>query len=216
LLRGDHLACKGGVTPDECLAIDPHPQCTPFRSVDYCAPDESFQTYITTRSRFVRDFPEGSHWFHHLENKLAGYKVSAALGLNPPKIYNCSNEILHLDQGFTPPGDEVGFVIRATDQHSSKGVYVLPHGLPGREYNLGIDMTAADVIADMMALGVTRYIIEEYVSGKGTKIFPMEYKLHMIGGEVASINVVANRGESCACKFFVIMLSLSWNRAPSF
>jgi hypothetical protein len=216
LLRGDQLACKAGVTPEECLAIDPHPQCTPFFSVDYCALDESFQTYITARSRFVRDNPEGSHWFHHLENKLAGYKVSAALGLNPPKVYSCSNDIFDLADGFTPPGNDAGFVIRATNQHSSKGVFVFPDGFTGLEKTLGLYMSPADVIADLTALGVTSYIVEEYIPGKGNKTLPMEYKFHMIGGEVASINVVANRGESCACKLYTTWtLLLDLNCAPA-
>lgn len=156
------------------------------------------------RSRFVRENLEGLHWFHHLENKLAGYKVLAALGLNPPKIYSCSNNVSALADGFTAPGDEksAGFVIRATNLHSSKGVYVFPDGFAGPEKTLGIDMSPADVIADLTTYNVTSYVIEEYVPGEGNRTFPMEYKFHMIGGEVASINVVANRGESCACKLY--------------
>jgi hypothetical protein len=122
--------------------------------------------------------------------------------LNPPKIYSCSNNITALTDGFVPPGDDAGFVIRATSLHSSKGVYVYPNGFAGDEKTLGTAMAPADVIADLMTYNVTSYIIEEYVPGKGNSTFPMEYKFHMIGGEVASINVVANRGESCACKFF--------------
>lgn len=199
MLVGEQTGCRAGNSPKECADLEPHPRCTPFRSIDYCALDESFQSYIAARTQLVTKSPEklGNYWFSNLENKLAGYKVAAGLGLNPPKIIDCSNSLEEL-KTFPGPTDGSGFVVRATSLHSNKGIYVFPNGFDDLELIRDMKMSADDVQVDMKTLGVTSYIVEKYISGPS--VFPTEYKFHMIGGAVASINVVANRGEDCACK----------------
>ena len=197
MLAGEQSGCRAPeAKADLCTNSKVHPQCTPFRSVDYCPVDESFQTYITKRTQIAKEYPEklGNYWFDKLENKLAGYKVAASLGLNPPKIYKCSNDLGEL----TAP-TKGGFVVRATSLHSNKGIYVFPKGFEGKELIRNVEMGATDVASDLKSLGVTNYVIEEYIANSGD--FPMEFKFHMIGGSVASINVVANRGDDCSCKF---------------
>lgn len=198
MLAGEQSGCRSGNLLKQCADVKPHPQCTPFRSIDYCPDEESFQTYITKRTSIVKTAPEklGKHWFHHLEDKLAGYKVAASLGLNPPEIFDCSNDINDLVE--FQPSTKGGFVVRATSLHSNKGVYVFPDGFGGKELIRGVGMKAEDVKTELENLKVKSYVIEEYVQSKG--VLPMEFKFHMIGGSVASINVVANRGEDCACK----------------
>jgi hypothetical protein len=201
MLAGEQTACIVGITPPGCTS-DPKPKCTPYRSVDYCPIDESFQTYIQRRTSFVRkNLPEISAdgvWFHHLEDKLAGYKVAAALGLNPPKIHFCTNNVSSLVDYNAAAAGLNGFVVRATDLHSNYGIYVLPNGFNGKESIRGIEMSAQDVVLDLTTLGATTVIIEDYVGSEVS--LPVEVKFHMFNGEVGSINVVSNRGTECACK----------------
>mmetsp|Transcript_3881 Transcript_3881/g.6489 ORF Transcript_3881/g.6489 Transcript_3881/m.6489 type:complete len:2423 (+) Transcript_3881:72-7340(+) len=195
ILSGEATACKVlGETSDSCL-VDPKPFCTPFRSVDHCA--ESFQSNIQRRTSFVKNHPinEDGIWFHHLDDKLAGYKVAASLGLNPPKIHYCTDDVSSLSDNV-PPGT-IGFVVRATGLHSNDGVFVLPDGFGGKELISGMNMTAQDIELHLSALSVKNVVIEEYVGSSDT--LPLEVKFHMFAGEVGSVNVVANRGSECAC-----------------
>ncbi|KAI2501576.1 hypothetical protein MHU86_12900 [Fragilaria crotonensis] len=200
MLAGEQTACVPGITPPGCTA-DPRPKCTPYRSVDYCPVNESFQSYIQKRTSFVRnnlqDLMDEGIWFHNLEDKLAGYKVAASLGLNPPKIHFCTNNVSELlDFNKTAAGMQ-GFVVRATDLHSNYGIYALPNGFNGKEFIRGVDMTAQDVVLDLTALGAKTVIIEDYVGSEVS--LPVEVKFHMFNGQVGSINVVTNRGTECAC-----------------
>lgn len=211
MLLGEQTGCKVFGAPSGCPS-DPKPKCTPFRSVDYCPTDESFQTYIQARSSFVAESPAAvdntGYWFPHLDDKLASYKVSAALGLNPPTIYHCTDDMSTI-KTFEPPAGVNGFVVRATDLHSNFGIYVLPNGFGQPELISGVNMTAADIEADMSKLSSEKVVIEEYVGASDS--LPMEFKFHMFDGQVASVNVVANRGSSCACKFenYVDILAFS-------
>jgi hypothetical protein len=156
--------------------------------------------HIQTRAYFVENHLDevvaAGYWFHTLDDKLSAYKVAASLGLNPPQVYFCSIDVHALSE-FIPPQN--GFVIRATDQHSNKGVYVLPNGFNSMELLRGIVMTVEDIISDLSALKAKKIIVEEVV-GSG-KALPNEYKFHVFDGEVASISIVANRGTECQCKF---------------
>lgn len=196
--------------PTTCDSDGPAPQCTPYRSVANCPVDESFQTYIQSRFKLVeqdRDaIASSGYWFPYLDDKLAAYKFTASIGLRPPEIYSCSSVLSSL-LSFKPTDSAVqGFVIRATDRHSNHGVYVLPEGFGGNEIIRGIDMSAEDVISDLKTMGVTKFVVEEYV-GSSTRL-PMEFKFHMFEGKVASINVVANRGSDCACKYYIAIAPL--------
>jgi hypothetical protein len=152
---------------------------------------------------YTKEKPEalGDYWFSALEDKLAAYKFSTAIGLKPPEIYGCYPDNAEAQlASFVPDAGVEGFVVRATDLHSNFGIYVLPTGFGGREIIRDMTMTAADIIADLKKMGAKNIVIEEYV-GSANEL-PMEFKFHMFNGKLASINVVANRGsEECACKY---------------
>lgn len=133
---------------------------------------------------------------------MVAYKVSDALGLHPPKIYHCTDDIKTI-LTFEPPSGVTGFVVRATDLHSNVGIYVLPNGFSQRESLSGMNMTAIDIEAELSKHSDAQggvLLIEEYV-GTQQQELPMEFKFHMFDGKVGSVNVVANRGSDCACKF---------------
>lgn len=197
MLLGEQTACFGADS-DSCQG-SPKPQCTPYRSVDYCDVDRSFQTYIQKRTAFVKSNlspSDDSIWFHHLDDKLAGYNVAASLGLNPPKIYFCTDDVETV-ANFVPPDGATGFVVRATDLHNNHGVYVLPSGFGSKELIRGVVMSAKDVAMHLSSLSAEKVIIEEYVGD--AEALPLEIKFHMFNGKVGSINVVANRATECAC-----------------
>lgn len=146
----------------------------------------------------------GGWWFHFLNDKLAGHVFSARGGYNPPKIIFCS-----IDEGFgtqtgidtfvpTQAENETGFVVRATTVHSSKGVYVLPDGFGGIELLRNITMTREDIRTNLMMVGADTIVIEEFVGGEDGRL-PTEFKFHMFGDEIGSINVVRGAGTDCAC-----------------
>lgn len=179
------------------------------RSPDFCSPDVSFPTLISTRTSIVGtsrvELEEDSWWFHHLDDKVAGYIYAAARGLNPPKIYFCSFDIQNgLDEFATEiavsSGADFsdGFVVRATHLHSSKGIYALPHGFGGIELIRGINMSLADIKTDLVTIGGTKLVIEQYISGHDD-LLPVEYKFHVLGGKVGAVNILFGRGTDCAC-----------------
>lgn len=205
MLAEERTACKVAEAPDECVA-DPKPHCTPFRSVDHCSKDESFQTYIQSRTSYAKanadEVQKEKYWFREIEDKMSSYKLSASLGLNPPKIYECSTDVSTLSEFVVPKG-VAGFVIRATDLHSNSGIYVLPSGFGGLELIRDVEMGASDIESDLLKMNVKKFVIEEYV-GSETAL-PMEFKFHMFNGKVGSINVVANRGGNCACEYVILL-----------
>lgn len=174
----------------------------PYRSVAYCAEDESFQTYIQKRTTAVKTSPQGlgdNYWFPSLDEKLAAYKVSAELGLNPPKIYECTDDIDSIADFKAADG----FVVRAKDLHSNYGVYVFPKGYGAIELIRDQVLDAQEVILDLKRMNASSVLIEQYVGSDDQ--LPFELKFHMFptpnGPEVGSINVVANRhSDECACK----------------
>jgi len=102
---------------------------------------------------------------------------------------------------FSPPVSG-GFVIRATNLHGGKGVYVFPYGFDGIELLSGATMSVQDVATHLATDGAEKIIVEEYIEGSdGAGSLPTEYKAHVINGMVESINVVYNRGNGggCAC-----------------
>lgn len=131
-----------------------------------------------------------------MDDKIASYVYSAASGLNPPNILDCAFDIMAgLDEFAARSG---GFVIRATDLHSTKGIYVLPEGFNGVELIRGMNMTLMDVKTDLDLLGATKLILEEYVAGPND-LLPVEYKFHVFDGEIGSINIFYGRGTDCNC-----------------
>lgn len=191
----------------------PKPQCTPYRSPDYCADAVSFPSLIAKRRDFVfsrtNEFRKliinssngaapGGWWFPFLDDKLAGHVFARGGGYNPPKIYSCSPDGI---DAFTPTqaASETGYVVRATTFHSSKGVYVLPDGFGGIELLRNITMTREDIRTNLIMDRATgSIVIEEFIGGDDGKL-PIEFKFHMFGDEIGSINVAYGKGTDCAC-----------------
>lgn len=201
LLKGKN-ACVDVSQIEECSVFGSAPTCMPYRSTAFCAEDESFPSYIQKRFLAVKNDPQdltGNYWFPALDEKLAAYKFSASLGLNPPKLYECTDDIYSIES-FS---DADAFVVRAKDLHSNYGVYVFPKGFDNIEVIRDQTMSAFDVINDLRKMNVTSVLIEQYVGSDDG--LPLEFKFHMFptprGPEVGSVNVVANRhSESCACE----------------
>ena len=147
------------------------------------------------------------YWFHHLEDKTAQYVFSATEGFRAPRIYFCTSDGPGGINDYTPT--TTGFVIRATNLHSSHGIYVLPDGYGSIELLNDKQMTLSDVKADLERLGATDILVEEYIPGFGDTRLPTEYKVHAFNGEIGSFNVVLNRGTDCACWAEV---DENWNR----
>lgn len=191
------------VEQNECSAAS-GPLCTPFRSLEYCDVRHSFPSRIRTRTDFIQgkqsQLDSEGWWFHNLDDKMAGYVYAAEGGYNAPQIYFCTSDILGgLEEFNTTNPVGRGFVIRATGQHSSQGVYALPDGFGGIEKLRGFAMSLEDVQTDLLdVVGAEGLVIEEYVIGPGGEL-PTEYKFHMFNGEVGSISVVSGRGTSCGC-----------------
>jgi hypothetical protein len=91
-------------------------------------------------------------------------------------------------------------VIRATNLDGSFGTFVFPEGFGERELLSGLELTAEDVIDTLSTLQADKVLVEEYFPGDEADTLPTEYKVHVINGEIASINVVYARGaEHCGC-----------------
>jgi len=152
------------------------------------------------------------HIFHLLEDKIKAYLFSTLVAkVRAPKLLHCGGNATEDLATFSPP-DSNSFVIRATNLHSGNGVYVFPNGFNNLELLSGTNMSATDVATSLATVGADNIIIEEYIGGSnGIGSLPTEYKLHVIDGNVESINVVYNRGNggSCACWAEV---DTEWNR----
>lgn len=190
--------------------FDTLPACVPHRSPDYCALDESFPLLIQKRTTAILTEPteaeKEGHFFQYLDNKIKGYIFSANVAkVRAPQIFFCTSDLVNGLDLFEPPSGVTGFVIRATDLHSSRGIFVLPNGFGGMELLSGMTMSLADVKTALSGLRSTKVIIEEYIEGQETGELPTEYKIHVFNGEVGSINVVYNRGPKCACTFHQLL-----------
>jgi hypothetical protein len=192
--RGAHKDCEAS----------PKPYCTPHRSPDYCPLSESFPLLIQQRSTVVEEDTNDTvvkgagHFFHLLENKIKAYLFSALIAkVRAPKIVECLTpaDLLNEDIQKRLAGP---LVIRATDSHGGFGVYVLPNGFDGIELLSGIEMGFREAYTSLSLIQAEKIIIEEYIPGEIEDKLPTEYKVHVINGEIASINVVFNRGD-CGC-----------------
>jgi hypothetical protein len=104
----------------------------------------------------------GNQWFHHIEDKLAAYKLlSASLDLkNPPRIYSCFYDVAVLSILVPPEGIE-GFVVRATGLHSNNGIFVLPNGFKGStELIRDMKMAAEDIVSALLTLEIKTYLTQ--------------------------------------------------------
>lgn len=180
------------------------PDCLPARSPTYCSPQTSFDSLIGKRHTEVTNDPLGvydaGYWFHLLDDKAAAYIHSASAGHAPPAVICCVTDPSDLASDDCALDEPV--VIKAADLHSNDGIFVFPSGVdpntPSPELLSGSSMTLVDVIASLYASdGGSKILVEEFVDNGGD--LPTEYKVHAFDGQVAAIDVIANRGTECAC-----------------
>ena len=158
------------------------------------------------------------YWFQYLEDKIAGYLLSVTQNFPAPKVYCCITNALDLYDCLSssvPQGVD-GLVIKATNFHSSQGVFVLVNE-PGAKGNLSlgfnllenITMSSADVVASLSHMQATKIIVEEFIGNT----LPTEYKFHVINGSIAAIDIIDKRGTDCAC---YAVVDTNWNRLDKF
>jgi hypothetical protein len=111
-----------------------------------------------------------------------------------------------------------GIVIKATNFHSSQGVFVLvpdPYDNGSGEVSLGFNlidnmtMSFNDTISALEQLQATKIIVEEFIGSS----LPTEYKFHVVNGSVAAIDIIDGRGTSCPC---YAVVDTNWNRLDNF
>ena len=212
-LRIEVLACQD---PPKCTLLEGYdkdacpngPYCTPWRSPESCPLDESFGTLVGLRNQHATQDPDLveslGFWFHYLNDKAAGYKLTVSEGFRAPQVYCCSHGTLQDCLPLTPSG----FVVRSASHHSTNGVFVLPNGFGGVELLRGVTMTLSDVETALGQLQPTKILVEEFV-GSADGSLPVEFKFHMFDGEIGSVTVVQNRGTECAC---FAEIDENWNR----
>eukprot|EP00542_Grammatophora_oceanica_P010188 CAMPEP_0194047234 /NCGR_PEP_ID=MMETSP0009_2-20130614/23637_1 /TAXON_ID=210454 /ORGANISM="Grammatophora oceanica, Strain CCMP 410" /LENGTH=600 /DNA_ID=CAMNT_0038692783 /DNA_START=31 /DNA_END=1833 /DNA_ORIENTATION=+ len=181
------------------------PSCLAANSPAYCAPEHSFDALVAARTAEVQSNAAGmeasGYWFQLLEDKGAGYVLTADTGHAPPMIGCCITDPSELST--TCAASLTGaVVIKADDGHSNSGVFAFSNGVSSgtnsTEMLTQTDMTLEDVISAMSALNPTKILVEELITTAGGDL-PIEYKFHMFGGEVGAIDIVMNRGTDCAC-----------------
>jgi hypothetical protein len=158
------------------------------------------------------------YWFHYLEDKIAGYLLSVSQRLPAPKVYCCLTDAVELYECLSSsvPRGVDGLVIKATNFHSSQGVFVLVNE-PGGNANLtlgfnlleNITMSSADVVSSLSHMQATKIIVEEFIGSA----LPTEYKFHVINGSVAAIDIIDKRGTDCAC---YAVVDTDWNRLDTY
>jgi len=170
--------------------------------------NESFPSLIQKRTLAFRnnasDLVNDGYWFQYLEDKIAGYILSIGEDLPAPRIHCCLTSVTELFDCLnnTVPPDVEGIVIKATNFHSSQGVFVLTSNPdesadPTLAINLldNTTMTFDDVLTSLSYMQASKIIVEELI---GTSL-PTEYKFHVVNGSVAAIDIIDGRGTSCAC-----------------
>jgi hypothetical protein len=173
---------------------------------------------IQNRTASVRNNPTGvsseGYWFHYLEDKVAAYLLSAEQGVSAPEIFCCVTSASELSSCLLNdvPSTVDGVVIKATNFHSSQGVYVLvPNPAGNGTINL-LDNSItsyAEVVAELSLMQATKIIVEEFV---GVSL-PTEYKFHVVNGEVVAIDIITGRGADCPC---YAVVDKDWNRLDQF
>ena len=177
-----------------------------FTCSDYCEPSESFTTLIQNRTSEFRNGSTGlfsdGYWFHYLEDKIAGYLLSVDQGVRAPKVHCCLTNATDLFNCLNSnvPGDVDGVVIKATNFHSSQGVFVLVKNP---------NITGDNALTFLALMQASKIIVEEFIS----TTLPTEYKFHVVNGSVAAIDIIDARGTDCAC---YAVVDTEWNRLDKF
>lgn len=193
---------------------------TPPRS-DFCKSSESLPTLIQNRTNVFRTADGAAslagegYWFHYLEDKIAGYMLSLTENAPAPEIFCCVTNVTELAACLTSAyntSSEGGIVVKATNLHSSQGVYVLvpdPKDANPLDLITGTHVSFTDIFTQLSMLKVTKIIVEEFI---GTTL-PTEYKFHVVNGTVAAIDIIQGRGTSCPC---YAVVDINWNRLDRF
>jgi hypothetical protein len=128
--------------------------------------------------------------------------LSAELNVSAPEVFCCvtNHDDLASCLAASIPTDVDGIVIKATAMHSSQGIYVLVEDPdPSKDGTIdlltGAPLAYSDVVSALQFMQATKIIVKEFI---GTDL-PTEYKFHVINGEVAAIDVIANCGGECPC-----------------
>jgi hypothetical protein len=198
--------------------------------MDYCAPDESFPALVQARTVAFRNSSNtmGGYWFQYLEDKVGAYLLTVDQKIRAPKFHCCSTTMDELkvclgDSGLLSPSGDIllprnkGIVIKATNLHSSQGVFILvnetspndPTETRPRELLNNIYMSFTDVVSDLQFKQATKIIVEEFVGDT----LPDEYKFHVIDGKVQAIDVILGRGSGCPC---YAVVDADWNRLDAY
>jgi hypothetical protein len=155
------------------------------------------------------------YWFHYLEDKIAGYLLSLTVNVPAPAIYCCVTNVTELSSclaGVYNNASLGGIVVKATNLHSSQGVFVLvPDTKDPNPLDLitGTHVSITDIVTQLSVLRVTKIIVEQFIG----KSLPTEYKFHVINGTIAAIDVVEGRGTTCPC---YAVVDTDWNRLDKF
>lgn len=207
---------KAPKQPDNCCVgqennNDTCEYCIPYRSPDFCPREQSFPALISTRTSTFRnnatDVEDAGYWFHYLEDKIAGYLLSTMEGVPTPQVYCCVTDMMELPGCLTSsiPSGQTNIVIKSTNFHSSEGVYVLtnftqdavnnPSATYMRDLIKGMATSYADVISELSEKEASKIIVEEFIGDT----LPIEYKFHVVNGQVAAVDIIADRGGDCPC-----------------
>ncbi len=165
------------------------------------------------------DLLREGYWFPVLEDKIAGYLLSADQNAPAPEIFCCETDVMKLykcleEKVFTRDLD--GIVIKATNFHSNQGVFVLVNETRSgtREdplFDLITKMPTSyrDALAALSQMQATKMIVEEFIGKK----LPTEYKFHVVNGTVAAIDVIEGRDGDCPC---YAVVDTNWNRLDKY
>mmetsp|Transcript_6440 Transcript_6440/g.10674 ORF Transcript_6440/g.10674 Transcript_6440/m.10674 type:complete len:1370 (-) Transcript_6440:167-4276(-) len=198
--------CRGQNEDSDCKV------CVPFRSPDYCPRTESFPALVSERTRAFRNnataVEDAGYWFHYLEDKIGAYLLSVAEGMPVPQIFCCVTDVTQLEDCLSSvivPSGKKNIVVKATNFHSSQGVYVLTNFSSDAINNAdasympellkGMSTSYNDVISELTAKSATKIIVEEFIGDD----LPVEYKFHVVDGQVAAIDIIKDRGGACPC-----------------
>ncbi len=184
--------------------------------------NKSFPLLIQKRTSAFRNnstnLVNDGYWFHYLEDKIAGYILSVGENLPAPKVHCCLTNISDLSDCLnnSVPADVDGIVIKATNFHSSQGVFVLINNPdPSADRTLAFNlldnttMTFNDVLTSLSYMHATKIIVEEFIGAR----LPTEYKFHVVNGTVAAIDIIDGRGTGCAC---YAVVDTEWTRLDKF
>lgn len=189
--------------------------------LDYCNATESFPALVQNRTFSFRtpagsaDLASKGYWFHYLEDKIAGYLLSLTVNVPAPEIYCCVTNVTELASclsGVYNNASLGGIVVKATNLHSSQGVFVLvPDTKDPNPLDLitGTHVSITDIVTQLSVLRVTKIIVEQFIG----KSLPTEYKFHVINGTIAAIDVIEGRGTTCPC---YAVVDTDWNRLDKF